>query len=472
MLRIVAVTLVTLSPIGALSQEWPQFRGSNAAGVANETNLPVEFSPNHNVVWKTTLPMGLSSPSIAGDRIFLTGVENDRLFALDRIDGAILWRREAPRPRRQPLQENNHPASATPSTDGDNAYVFFADYGLLAYTRDGDELWRYPLGPFNNPFGHGSSPIIVGDLVIQVCDQDDGAFMIALDKTTGEVRWRTERAHAQRGYATPVLYTPETGGPQLLVAGSYQLNAYDVATGELVWWLTGLPWQIKPTPVITDDAVYFVTRAGESDPGEQEIVPPFDEALVQLDENDDGKLSKAELVDERAINRFDEYLDLDDSGFLEERDWSQFRFRRQGMNALWAYRLGGEGDMTGRSFMWKSSSSLPNVPSPLVYRGVLYTLREGGILTSFDPQTGEILKRARLQGALGAYYASPVASDGKLYAISEEGHLSVVRAGAQWETLAVNKMGEGSKSTPAIVDEKLYVRTYDALFAFASPRGR
>lgn len=464
------VWLVVVAVLG-FAEDWPQFRGANAAGVADEANLPIEFGPETNVRWKTSLPMGPSSPSIAGDHIFLTGVEDERLFtfALDRTSGTILWRREAPRPRHQTLQENNHPASPTPATDGEHVYVFFADFGLLAYGRDGDELWRLPLGPFNNPFGHGSSPIVVRDLVIQVCDQDDGAFMIAVDKATGAIRWRAERAHAQRGYATPVLYQPEGGGLQVLVAGSYQLNAYDVATGELVWWLSGLPWQIKPTPVLTDDAVYFVSRAGESDPGEQEIVRPFAQALEQLDDDGNGKLSKDEIVDERAIRRFDEYLDLDDSGFLEKRDWEQFRFRRQGMNALWAYHLGGEGDMTERSFMWKNSSSLPNVPSPLYYRGVLYTLREGGILTSFDPDTGEILKRARLRGALGAYYASPVASDGKLYAISEEGNVSVIRAGAQWELLTVNAMGEGSKSTPAIVDGKLYLRTYDALYSFATP---
>ena len=206
--------------------------------------------------------------------------------------------------------------------------------------------------------------------------------------------------------------------------------------------------------------------SGESDPGEQEIVPPFAEALEKLDADGNGKLSKDEVVDERAKERFDEYLDLDDSGFLEERDWSQFRSRRQGMNSLWAYRAGGRGDVTETNLLWKNPRTLPNVPSPLVYRGVLYTLKEGGIFTSFDLETGEILKQGRLQGAPGAYYSSPVASDGKIYAVSEEGKVAVIRAGRSWELLGVNPLDDGSKSTPAIAGGSLYLRTYSALYCF------
>lgn len=449
--------------------EWPQFRGPNAAGVSEESNLPVEFGPDKNLVWRTPLPPGPSSPSIAGDKIFLTGLEGEKLFtfALDRATGRVLWRRESPRPRKQELQPANHPASPTPVTDGKNVYVFFADFGLIAYGGDGNELWRMPLGPFNNPFGHGASPVLVGDLLLMLCDQDTNSFLLAVDKKNGRIRWRAERPHAQRGYATPVLYQPAKGGLQAIVAGSYRLSGYDVKTGKELWWVRRLPWQIKPTPVIGDHAVYFSTWAGESDPGEQEIVPTFQEALAKLDLNQDGKLSKDEIVDPRAKARFEEYLDLDDTGFLEERDWEQFRERRQGENALRGYRLGGEGDLTESHFLWKNSKALPNVPSPLLYRGVLYTLKEGGIFTSYDPKSGEVLKQGRLQGAIGAYYSSPVAADGKIYAVSEEGKAVVLQAGGQWEVLAVNDMGEGSKSTPALLDGKVYLRTYNALYCFA-----
>src|SRR6185503_8275880 len=146
-------------------------------------------------------------------------------------------------------------------------------------------------------------------------DQDTGSFLLAIEKNSGRVLWRTPRPHAQRGYATPVLYRPAGGKLQVIVAGSYRLSGYDVATGKEEWWIRRLPWQIKPTPLVAGDVVYFTTFSAESDPGEQEIVPPFEEALRQFDRNKDGKLSKEEVPDPRAKARFDEYLDLDNTGF-------------------------------------------------------------------------------------------------------------------------------------------------------------
>ena len=454
----------------AAASEWPQFRGPNASGVSEETNLPVELGPDRNVVWKTTLPGGNSSPVIAGDRIYLTAFESPKLLtiAVDRGTGRVLWRREAPRPRVEEIQrEANGPVSASPVTDGRNAYVFFADFGLLAYGPDGAELWRMPLGPFNNPFGHGSSPVLAGRTLLMACDSDTGSFLLAVDKDTGRQLWRTPRPHAQRGYSTPILWQPAGGALQAILAGSYRLIAYDVATGKEIWWVRGLPWQVKPTPVHDGSAVYFVTYSGESDPGQQEVQPPFREALAKLDANKDGNLSKEEMADLRVQERFDEYLDLDDSGFLEERDWEQFRERRVGENAFRAYRMGGRGDVTDSNFLWKNARTLPNVPSPLYYRGVVYTLKEGGVFTSFDPKTGEILKQARLQGALGTYFSSPVGADGKIYVTSDDGKAAVLRAGPQWEVLAVNDLGEGCKATVAIAGGKLYLRTERTLYCFA-----
>ena len=196
-------------------------------------------------------------------------------------------------------------------------------------------------------------------------------------------------------------------------------------------------------------------------------MPPFPEALAKFDANKDGKLGKEEIVDAKVKERFDEYLDLDDSGFLEEHDWKQFQERRLGENALRAYKLGGKGDITDTHAVWKSSRLLPNVPSPLVYRGVLYTVKEGGIFVSYDIKTGEIRKQARLEGALGDYYASPIAADGRIYTVSEEGKAVVIEPGADWKVIRVNDLKDGCKATFAPAGDKMYVRTYGMLYCFA-----
>jgi outer membrane protein assembly factor BamB len=128
--------------------------------------------------------------------------------------------------------------------------------------------------------------------------------------------------------------------------------------------------------------------------------------------------------------------------------------------------------MSGKSLLWRYYKSLPNVPSPLLYKDVLYMMKEGGILTALDPATGEVTRQGRLTGALGAYFASPVAADDKIYALSHEGKLTVIKPGRQWEILAVNDLGDEANGTPAIADNRLYVRTRGALWCFAEKARR
>ena len=195
--------------------DWPQFRGPGGTGISESGSPPIEFGPDHNVIWKTPLPPGHSSPVLTEDRIFVTAYEDEKLLtiALDRESGKILWRREAPRPRREAFQRTHGPASPTPVTDGSNVYVFFGDYGLLAYGPDGGERWRLPLGPFNNANGHGSSPILADGLLVLLCDQDSDSYVIALDQATGKVRWKTDRRRSAEATRRPACFAPATAGP-------------------------------------------------------------------------------------------------------------------------------------------------------------------------------------------------------------------------------------------------------------------
>lgn len=449
--------------------DWTQFRGPNASGIATTKGLPQKFGPSENVIWKTPLPPGHSSPVLTADRIFLTALEEEKLFVfcLDRATGRILWRREAPRVRKQELHKMNHPASPSAVTDGGNVYVFFTDFGLISYGPDGNERWRLPLGPFNNPFGMGASPVLAEGKLIQICDSESGSFMVAVDPKDGRVVWRKERPDFTRGFSTPVLYKPASGGLQALVAGSGALVAYAVADGSEVWHVGKLTWQLKPTPVLGRGTIYISNWAGGADTGQQENVQPFEQATKSWDANHDSKLSPEELPDPRLKKQFKD-LDLDNDGFLGARDWERYRAKRSSQNAVLAFKLGGKGDMTDQNFLWAYTKSLPNVPSPLLYENVLYLMKEGGIFTALNPADGSVLKQGRLQGALDQYFASPVAADGKIFTISQEGAVSVIRPGPDWEVLAVNSMDDEVFATPAFDDTRMYLRTRSALYCFGA----
>jgi outer membrane protein assembly factor BamB len=475
------VLLLTAAVLSAA--DWPMFRGVNGSGVATVSKAPTEFGPARNVVWKTALPFGHSSPVITGDLIFLTGAEGGervdagrgdkvvdqggKLFTLclDRKTGKILWRRQAPRPRIERYQKVNSPASPSAATDGTNVFVFFADYGIISYTKDGDERWSTPVGPFNNVNGHGSSPIVFGDLVILVCDQDAGSFLLALDKKTGRERWRVDRSEVTRSYVTPVIFTPKNGPAELIVPGAYQVTSYNAVTGEKLWWVRGFSWQPKSVAVIDGDTIFVHGYEGGGEAETPTETPTWAEALALYDANKDGKIIQDE-IDPKLQKSF-YLLDLDSKGHLNTRDWEFYRARRSARNSLLAIQPNGRGDISATAVRWRMQKFLPNVPSPLIYQGVLYLVKDGGIFTSLDPKTGAILKQGRLTGALDTYYSSPVAAAGKLYLFSQNGTATVLRAGAQWETLTTVEMDEPIFATPAFVDNKMYLRTRGVLYCFA-----
>ncbi len=467
-MRIAIFILACCSVYGA---EWTQYRGPQGTGIADTSALPTRFGPGDKVVWRAEIPEGHSSPVLADDCVYLTGFADERLyvFAVSREDGRELWRREVPRPRHEIFNATHGPASPTPVTDGRNVYAFFGDFGLIAFDRDGEELWRKPMGPFGNINGHGSSPIIADGMLILLVDQNSGSFLTALDPASGEQIWKADRSEVTRGYGTPGVFRPGDAPDQLVVPGAYRVISYDLKTGEKLWWVDGMAWQLKCVPLFDGDTIYINAWESGGDPGQRKQTPSFAATLADFDADGDGLLSQAEVPDKmlKSERGWIEH-DLDADNFLNQRDWDFYAMRRSPINNLVAIQPKSRtGDITDSAVLWRYSRSLPNTPSPLLYDDALYLVKDGGIFQTVDTKTGEPLKLARLPAeAIDKYWASPVMGDGKIYLVNEACAVTVVKPGAEWEVLAVNRLEDRCIATPAIADGRIYIRTSRHLYAF------
>lgn len=236
------------------AEPWPQWRGPRGDGTVVDTSPPITFS-KENVIWKTPLPgSGQSSPVIFDDRIFLTAEKNrgrERIvFAVNRADGQLLWEKTAWTGEPEPSHQMNGWASASCVTDGERVYAFFGKGGgLFCYARDGKLLWNKPLGNFDGPWGTAACPILFDDLVIQNCDAESDARLIAFDKRTGDVVWTTRREDF-RGWSTPFV-DRHSQPPQLLLNGHTGVRSYDPLTGKELWFCSSEKGRGEPT--ITPD---------------------------------------------------------------------------------------------------------------------------------------------------------------------------------------------------------------------------
>jgi outer membrane protein assembly factor BamB len=463
---------------------WPQFRGSGGMGLAlSGKSLPSELEPTKNIAWKTEIPDGASSPCIWGSHIFVTGLDKKKqklqTLCLDRHDGRILWCNDAPADKIEKTFHPNTPATPTPATDGERVYVYFGSYGLLCYDLDGKEVWKKPLPVPETQFGTATSPVVAGDLVL-LTTLGKGSALCAFNRRTGETVWKNEHPKFRIGYSVPV-YQPEMKGAEIILQGGRGVAGYDITTGEVRWWVGGLTGGSVPTPVIGDNMLFAVAHFPGGDPDDRMKLPSFDELLQKYDSNKDGKLTlykelppKVILYDrgghdpDSSITMDDmvQFGDKDKEQFLERPEWEKtVETISKIESAMLAIRLGGQGDLTSSAVVWKEKRALPEVPSPLVYQNRLYLVKDGGIVSCLDAKTGKLVYRDRL-GAGGFYYSSPVAGDGKVYAASVKGVVSVFQAGDVLKILSKCDLGEPILATPALVDGRVYVRTERHLYAF------
>ncbi len=261
----VALATLVLAPCAAAdqdSEQWPRFRGPQGDGHTAETNLPVQWNAS-NIVWKTPLPgEGQSSPVVWHDRIFLTSAlqrgKQRLVFCVDRQSGKILWRQTAWTGDPEPSHSMNGWASATCATDGQHVYASFGFAGVHCYTVGGEHVWSRELGQFLSPNQRGTSAslALVDDLLVFNGDSKSDPFLFALDKTTGQTRWKTERP-ATEGYSTPIVVS--VGDQRELVLNSDPYVAgYDIQSGQRIWWCKSFTGRGEPVPAYHDGVLYVV----------------------------------------------------------------------------------------------------------------------------------------------------------------------------------------------------------------------
>jgi outer membrane protein assembly factor BamB len=423
---------------------WPAFRGANAEGIGDGADTPIawDVAGGEGVLWQAPLEgLGNSSPVVWGDRVFATtavaegteqtirtgltgagdGIEEAvehrwRVLAFDKRSGERLWATDVG--RGVPLSRRHFKATqanSTPVTDGRHVVAVFPTAGLACLDLEGTILWHHDLGALNagaftDPgiqWGFASSPILWQGTVILQVDVHDGPYLAAWDLESGEQRWRVEREVAP-SWATPTV-VPGPDGDELVVNGS-TIHAYDPASGQELWRLGPNSELVIATPIAGDGVTYV--SAG---------YPPI-KPIYAVRTGARGEIDPA---------------------------------------------AGGEDERLA----WSSDRGGAYMPTPLLYRGLLYVVHHNGRIVAYEATTGTAIYKERFSQG-GTFTGSPVAANGRLYVPTEEGLLYVVAAGPEYRELAVNDFAEPLMATPAVSEGLLLFRTPRRLLAIGAAPGR
>ena len=461
--RSLAWTVVLALVCGLVTaEEWGRFRGPNGSGVGTARALPTQFSPDQHVAWKANVSFGRSSPVVSGRHIFLTGVEDGQLvvLALERKTGRLAWKRSVEPVRKPKVYNGTDSATPTPVIDGSNLYVLFPDAGVFAFNAEGAKLWQQDLGAYDSFYGLAGSPILAGEQLVVVCDQQNGSFLASFDLRSGKQRWRKKREGRFEAWTTPLLYPGTGNAKELVVFGSGWVDGYLLETGEKLWETSEAGVTPVSSPILAGK-ILIVNAPNQS--GEMPVWKNFS---AGLDIDGDDRLSVSEMEKHDWSGAFG-WLDRDGDGFVAR---SEYEFLRDESNKpTWgatALDLGEAGRHRRPKMVWRYKKNLPYIPTPVVHDGIVYMVKEGGILSALDIETGKLHKRGRVHKSAGEVYASPIIAGGKLFIATLDGKVIVVQPGAQWEVSAVNDLEEEIHATPAVADSRLLVRTRERLYSF------
>lgn len=410
------VLLLQFAPAGR-AEDWPQWRGPRGDGSSGSRGLPVRWSKTENLRWRLPLPGPAgATPALWGDRLFLTSADgSDIVLIAISTEGKTLWQKKLGTGNRTVRGDEGNSASPSPSTDGRNVWSF-TGFGILScHDFEGREVWSVDLkerhGSYKIQFGMTSTPVLFGDALYLQCIHSGGSYVLSVDKKTGADRWKKARItdardECEHSYASPILYRDDQR-TLLLAHGADYLTAHMLEDGAEVWRCGAL----NP-PEKYNNTLRFVAS------------PVAAPGLVIIPSAKNGP--------------------------------------------VYAVRPDGSGDVTLSHRVWMRERETPDVPTPAIHDGLVYLLRENGVLICHDLKTGKqiYLERTHAQ----RHRASPVVADGKVYCAAADGTVTVVQAGREFKVLATNTIDEHLSSTPIAADGRLYLRSYDALYAIEPPK--
>ncbi|MBM3837019.1 MAG: serine/threonine protein kinase [Verrucomicrobia bacterium] len=431
----ILLPFLLLASVTAGEARWPQFRGPGAMGVAEGKNLPETWSKDQNVAWKTEIPgYGWSSPIVWNDRIFLTSVIKDgevetpkkglyfggerptpskdlhhwMVYCVDSRTGKILWEKqvhESAPP--SSIHVKNTYASETPVTDGERVYACFGNVGVFCLDYAGNELWSHklPARKVRNGWGTAASPVLHGDRLYLVNDNEEQSFLLALDKRTGKEVWRVPRDE-KSNWATPYIWENEKR-TEIVTPGRTRVRSYDLE-GQLLWELGGMSSIVIPTPFSKFGLLYVC------------------------------------------------------SGYVGDKTRPVFAIR-PGASGDISLK---PGETSNEFIAWFQPVAAPYNPSPLLYNDYFYVLFDFGFLACHDARTGRELfgkQRINTTGTSG-FTASPWAYNGRIFCLSEDGDAFVFQAGPDYKLLRKNSLDEMCMATPAIAADSLIIRTARHLY--------
>ncbi len=472
------------------SADWPQFRGLNSSGIVSGPEVPVEFGPGKNELWSVPLPSGHSSPCVVGDHIFLTAYERDQkkleVICLDRGSGQILWRRQVAADKIEKGHPSFNPASSSPASDGQRVVAYFGSFGLICFDIGGEKLWEIKMPLTKSYAGNATSPAIVKDRVILYRGNHVDHFLLAVHKETGEQLWKIPQ---DEPFDSELACTacPIFDGDKLIMHTARSLQAFDIRNGKLIW-VFKCATTATSTPVLAGEEVIVAAWNKMGEPALRPEFPSFDQLVDSNDKDDDGQISRNELPRLMIFHRPDgaeapqngaplrfDHADRNRDGEIDRQEWQKHtadleRFRASyDTHGMLAVPLDAKGVIDPDRVRTLQQQGIPEVPSPLFHNGIVYFVKNGGVLTCVDFESGQRLSRIRTRGR-GTHYASPIIAGDKLICSAGDGTISVLSLGEKPQVLSVNDMGDSTYATPAVVDGKIYVRTHSKLYAFGLPQ--